>query len=338
MAKQIFQNQIGEYLESTRKPPNEGYQDRLNQARKINSIAQVMNLVGQGVFAGKGANILPQKDAVTPFVMNEYGRMRQEELARGDEERKFGLNALMKDIDYGIQEGRIQDKYKKDAEKQKADQDFKREQGDKFNETPGDKYKRTIDSARIIGDQKTADQIELEREKSKLRKEEIRERAHYSLLQAKARAKDKNSILTIKDADGEYNFDANDVTNIYTYLLEDEEVLADMKKENIRVFYDHKYEGNSPSKEFMASKIRQHWEKKAKPMYGEQTQTGQGTQQQQGYLKQGVDGNLLDNAIDTILKSSKDIKEKKAKTKELLKRNTNYTDQEIDKIINENIK
>jgi len=330
---QIFQNQIGEYLNSTRKPPNEGYKERLNQARKLNSIAQVMNLVGQGIFTGKGANILPQKDAVTPFVMNEYGRMREEELARGEEERKFGVNALTKDIDYGIQEDRLKTKYDKDAEKQKANQDFtagQTEKAERFKETPEQKYKRNIDSARIMGDQKTADQIELERERSKLRREENREKAHYSILQAKARAKDKNSILTIKDADGEFNFDANDVTNIYTYLMDDEEVMADIKKENIPVYYKFKYDGNAPSKEFMATKIRQYWDKKAKPMYG-----GQGAQQQSNNQptnqpnKQALESALSE--IDMVMQTNHSQETKQRVFYEALKQ-AGLTKQQIDEL------
>jgi len=124
----VFTNPLTEHLQSTRRRPDTDYQERLKQAQRIKAVANIMSLVGQGVFAPKGANILPMEDKVTPFAMNEFGRMREDEIKQGDYERQVGVNAMMKDIEYKVRAGeRKEDQEYQAGRDQKADERYANE-------------------------------------------------------------------------------------------------------------------------------------------------------------------------------------------------------------------
>jgi hypothetical protein len=155
MPNNVYLNPMNEWIQETKPKPNEGYKERIKQAQRVNAVAQVLNLISQGAYGAKGARINPMVDQITPFALNEFGRMRQEEIASGEKERQYGLDALTKQIDYNVQEERIQ---KSDATKERhrnEDRERKMEDDEKFRLTKEEhKALEQLKAAIQVGKQK----------------------------------------------------------------------------------------------------------------------------------------------------------------------------------------
>jgi hypothetical protein len=181
--RQRYYNPMMQYVEETRPKPNEGYQDRIKKAQKVNAIAQVLNLVTQGAAASKGGTVLPTNDKVTPFAMSEFQKMREQEIAQGEHDRKYGLQALTKQLDYGVQEQRRGDDRSFQLDKEgraqenkerwrTEDWERKRETDDKFRMTPEEtvvleKLKSAIQADRQKDIMKYANELKILEERRK---------------------------------------------------------------------------------------------------------------------------------------------------------------------------
>lgn len=70
--------------------------NRLAQIAKVNALSQVFNLFGQASMGTKGATITPQKDIITPYVLNEFTREREREITQNIQDRQILLRELLR--------------------------------------------------------------------------------------------------------------------------------------------------------------------------------------------------------------------------------------------------
>jgi hypothetical protein len=89
------QNPIYSFIEETKPKPRTDEKERIKQNLRINAIGQVINLVAQGIGGSKGATIIPMKDQYSPYAMNEFAKMRQEELVGDNKTREFQFRSLL---------------------------------------------------------------------------------------------------------------------------------------------------------------------------------------------------------------------------------------------------
>lgn len=306
----VFTNPLTEHLQSTRRKPDTDYQERLKQAQRIKAIANIMSLVGQGVFAPKGANILPMEDKVTPFAMNEFGRMREDEIKRGDYERQVGLNAMMKDIEYDVSQA-DKDKQAKlraeEAEKQRA---FQEAENAKYRSTPEQQLEQSI----ARGGQTSENQLRLAQEQSRLRQVEMEQRHQNTLREIKTRSENptsrgnQNYILTIDDPEDKkkYQFTQYEVKDLFSLMMNDESIAKELEKNNPKAYYEFLYKGNVPDEGFITTKIREHWPK-IKGKMNQQGQSSQSSQVDNSKIKEAL------NKVDQIIGPNSKIPKAKQK-------------------------
>ena len=290
----VFTNPLNEHLQSTRRKPDTDYQERLKQAQRIKAVANIMSLVGQGVFAPKGADILPMDDKVTPFAMNEFGRMREDEIKQGDMERQMGVSAMMKDIDYTLSQQDKDKQAKLRAEEAEKQRKFQAGENEKYRRTPYT-YEEELELRKAQGGITTDNQVKLAQEQSKLRREENEQKNRQAIQQIVARnsstSKTQDYPLTIKDtADKQtYNFTAKEISNAFSIMMNDPEISKDLEDNHPVAYWDFVNKAKSPDEEFIATKIRQHWPKvkqELHKMVGGATQQGQPSQVDDTKLRQ----------------------------------------------------
>ncbi len=257
--RQRYYNPMMQYVEETRPKPNEGYQDRIKQSQKVNAIAQVLNLVTQGAAASKGGTVLPTNDKVTPFAMSEFQKMREQEIAQGEHDRKYGLQALTKELDYGVKLEDRDDAWKKIQ----AQQEFQRGENQKYKATPDQQLEFNI--ARGLADSGNREELEKIRHQQNLERDRLRHESTIREIRERANnpssSRNEKYILTIPDADKKYEFTTENVKDIFSVMMNDPEILESIKEDNIAVFYEFKYNGKVPPEGFISTKIREHWPK-----------------------------------------------------------------------------
>ena len=229
-------NQISDWIKESRPKPVID-EKKLKQAAQLNALGQVFNLIGQGVGMSRGATIAPTQDQVTPYLLNQFGQAREEEIRNNNTDREMGLRTMMSNIGYGIDEKRIQDRNQRDdqirADKQARDDEYNKN----FRLTPEEQLS-------IYGLKREKD---LEYEKGK------------ASLKTETKSDDKKYTWDILEGDGKYQFDDNDAKQMWSIIMADPKLSEVVKRNSVKVYFDATKKGLDPDLTYMKTIARQLW-------------------------------------------------------------------------------
>jgi hypothetical protein len=149
------------------KKPKAVNEERLAQVARINTLANAMNLLSQGIFGAKGATITPMKDSVTPYILNQFNRQRELDLAQEQSDRQLMIRQLLRDQEIADQRAYNDQKTQENREYQ----DRKTKESREFQEQENAKYRLTPEEQLSIYGLKRERDLEYQTQLDKSRKE-----------------------------------------------------------------------------------------------------------------------------------------------------------------------